>query len=241
MSTEPFDQQLRSKLSDEHLTLEWNEDRVWAAICRRERKRRVWIGWRNAILITIGIGLLLLMSRFSGHSNAAEPDPPKREAFEKQVPVAETEVPKSAIKPEVEAIEVVNEKSVEMEPDSSSLKLFSEPLIAVSAEKKKQWKIANLPEKSTWPRELRPLRPTYTLDQRLVKRNKGISVVIQAPLLPDFQPEDKPFVVRLLKQLKNFNTHGKIDWRELHIQPDDMLSIIILTYGRDSSEVQIQE
>ena len=60
-------------------------------------------------------------------------------------------------------------------------------------------------------------------------------IVLRIPVSGDKREAGKPFLTRLLQQMKNFNTAGEIDWQEFNIRAEDPLSFSIYRLQRDSS------
>ena len=62
--------------------------------------------------------------------------------------------------------------------------------------------------------------------------------VIDFPVIPDAMMKREVFAKRLFRQIKSFNTEGKIDWRELNIEPRNVWAYLERNFKYDTTSIQ---
>lgn len=62
--------------------------------------------------------------------------------------------------------------------------------------------------------------------------------VVDFPVIPDALMKRESFAKRAFRQLKNFNTEGKIDWRELNIEPRNVWAYLERNFKYDTTSIQ---
>lgn len=60
--------------------------------------------------------------------------------------------------------------------------------------------------------------------------------VVDFPVIPDEMMKRESFAKRAFRQLKSFNTEGKIDWRELNIEPRNVWAYLERNFKYDSTK-----
>ncbi len=61
--------------------------------------------------------------------------------------------------------------------------------------------------------------------------------IVDFPLIPDAMMMRESFAKRAFRQLKNFNTEGKIDWRELDIEPRNVWAYLERNFKYDTTTI----
>lgn len=61
--------------------------------------------------------------------------------------------------------------------------------------------------------------------------------VVDFPVIPDELMKRENFAKRAFRQLKNFNTEGKIDWRELNIEPRNVWAYLERNFKYDTTKI----
>lgn len=61
--------------------------------------------------------------------------------------------------------------------------------------------------------------------------------VVDFPVIPDEMMKRESFAKRAFRQLKNFNTEGKIDWRELNIEPRNVWAYLERNFKYDTTKI----
>jgi hypothetical protein len=62
--------------------------------------------------------------------------------------------------------------------------------------------------------------------------------VVDFPIIPDEMMKREVFAKRLFRQVKSFNTEGKIDWRELNIEPRNVWAYLERNFKYDTTSIQ---
>ncbi len=62
--------------------------------------------------------------------------------------------------------------------------------------------------------------------------------IVDFPIIPDELMKREVFAKRLFRQIKSFNTEGKIDWRELNIEPRNVWAYLGRNFKYDSTSIQ---
>ncbi len=75
-----------------------------------------------------------------------------------------------------------------------------------------------------------------TIAYELKFRNEKVTTV-DFPLIPDKLMKRENFAKRAFRQLKSFNTEGKIDWRELNIEPRNVWAYLGQSFRYDTTKV----
>ena len=63
--------------------------------------------------------------------------------------------------------------------------------------------------------------------------------IVDFPIIPDELMKREVFAKRLFRQIKSFNTEGKIDWRELNIEPRNVWAYLGRNFKNDTTKVMI--
>lgn len=61
--------------------------------------------------------------------------------------------------------------------------------------------------------------------------------IVDFPVIPDEMMKRESFAKRAFRQLKSFNTEGKIDWRELNIEPRNVWAYLERNFKYDTTKV----
>lgn len=61
--------------------------------------------------------------------------------------------------------------------------------------------------------------------------------IVDFPVIPDELMKRESFAKRAFRQLKSFNTEGKIDWRELNIEPRNVWAYLERNFKYDTTKV----
>lgn len=61
--------------------------------------------------------------------------------------------------------------------------------------------------------------------------------VVDFPVIPDALMKRESFAKRAFRQIKNFNTEGKIDWRELNIEPRNVWAYLERNFKYDTTKI----
>lgn len=64
--------------------------------------------------------------------------------------------------------------------------------------------------------------------------------IVDFPVIPDELMKRESFAKRAFRQLKSFNTEGKIDWRELNIEPRNVWAYLGRNFKYDSTKVMFR-
>lgn len=62
--------------------------------------------------------------------------------------------------------------------------------------------------------------------------------IVDFPIIPDELMKREVFAKRLFRQIKSFNTEGKIDWRELNIEPRNVWAYLGRNFKYDTTSIQ---
>ncbi|GAB2628884.1 hypothetical protein GCM10027035_23480 [Emticicia sediminis] len=62
--------------------------------------------------------------------------------------------------------------------------------------------------------------------------------IVDFPVIPDELMKRESFAKRAFRQLKSFNTEGKIDWRELNIEPRNVWAYLERSFKYDTTSIQ---
>jgi hypothetical protein len=62
--------------------------------------------------------------------------------------------------------------------------------------------------------------------------------VVDFPIIPDELMKRESFAKRAFRQMKSFNTEGKIDWRELNIEPRNVWAYLERNFKYDTTSIQ---
>ena len=69
------------------------------------------------------------------------------------------------------------------------------------------------------------------------KFNTERVTVVDFPVIPDKLMKRENFAKRAFRQLKSFNTEGKIDWRELNIEPRNVWAYLGQSFRYDTTTI----
>lgn len=61
--------------------------------------------------------------------------------------------------------------------------------------------------------------------------------IVDFPVIPDELMKRESFAKRAFRQLKSFNTEGKIDWRELNIEPRNVWAYLERNFKYDTTKI----
>lgn len=138
---------------------------------------------------------------------------PKKEQF--NVPQNETKYKKKTMKPQNETLEeevikedILNRKQLDFQLSSID---FNPKFDSISVNKKA---IA--------------YEPKFKAQQ---------VTIVDFPEIPDALMKRESFAKRAFRQLKSFNTEGKIDWRELNIEPRNVWAYLGRNFKYDTTKV----
>ncbi len=93
---------------------------------------------------------------------------------------------------------------------------------------------------------LEKITPKYKIDSFLVNKKTIIDepkfkiervTVVDFPLIPDQLMKRENFAKRAFRQIKSFNTEGKIDWRELNIEPRNVWAYLGQNFKYDTTTI----
>lgn len=63
--------------------------------------------------------------------------------------------------------------------------------------------------------------------------------IVDFPVIPDELMKRESFAKRAFRQLKSFNTEGKIDWRELNIEPRNVWAYLERSFKYDTTKTML--
>lgn len=80
--------------------------------------------------------------------------------------------------------------------------------------------------------------PALLNEPRMQLYPQGTKITLKVPELLDLPPEPEHYWVRVFRQIRNLNTNGKIDWKDLNIVPAEDGSFVIFQYRSVPSTTQ---
>ncbi|MCU0326378.1 MAG: hypothetical protein MUF45_14160 [Spirosomaceae bacterium] len=227
------EQNIKNKIDDlSDLDLYLDDSQLWGRLEERldekknTRRNAAWLWSMAASLLIGGLFYWVFIIKSSRSENIT---------FHHQNIATKSTQTKAIHKPKdaVKYKPIQTQKEAQVVDNQLSIEESGEVLLG----KRLTYKTENIEPKKSFDSVLitsKNINPTINFNTQNV-------TVLNLPIIPDEMMKREGFAKRLFRQIKNFNTEGKIDWRELNIEPRNVWAYLERNFRYDTTKTQTKK
>lgn len=210
-----------SELEFIDLDLSFDDTDLWNRLEERlndkkpRKQKPLWLWWAAASLL---LGVFFFVDFKESESNTQAMVSPKKNSVKLREELRVTPWSKKNKQKIIQKEAITNIPFVEKQAEEQKkLNIKLEPLLSKS----------NFDSLSYNPKAI-AYEPKFKTQQ---------VTVVDFPVIPDEMMKRESFAKRAFRQLKSFNTEGKIDWRELNIEARNVWAYLERNFKNDTTKV----